>query len=242
MPVIKPLRVTEYLASHPQDLNVTFSFPDGRQLGANRMLLSASCEAFEAMFSGDWKEETVINLSDTNLGAFKLFVRILYSESVELREFDLLTLDQLYYLGDKYIIEEIKRNVIAATTVAIQMNMNIERLSLLEHIKSDPMKDMLTIEILDFLSSHRLNNYVIANRGAVEDVMDLAKLAKFYCSGKFKEPFMEAMMKAALIFIEDRDEEGVERSTGISNNVFTDLPETEENFKFMFKVMQMKEQ
>ena len=164
------------------------------------------------------------------------------SESVDLSEFDLLTLDQLYYLGDKYIIEEIKRSVTAVTKLVIQIWMDIEILSLLEHIKTDPMKEMLTTEVLAFLSSHRFNNYIIASRGAVGNVMDLSNLAKFYCSGKFSEPVMEAMLKAALIFIEDRDEEGVERSTGISNYVFTDLPETEDNFKFMFKVMQMKEQ
>ena len=102
MPVLKLLRVTEYLASHPHDINVTFSFTDGRQLGANPMLLSASCEAFEAMFSGDWKEETVIDLPDTKLEAFELFTKILYAESVNLvEEADILILDQLYYLADK---------------------------------------------------------------------------------------------------------------------------------------------
>ena len=104
MPVLKPLRMTEYLASHPQDIDVTFSFPDGRQLGANRLLLSASCEAFEAMFSGDWKEETVINLPDTNLEAFELFTRILYSESVDLGQLTIFTHDKLYYLADKYMV------------------------------------------------------------------------------------------------------------------------------------------
>ena len=109
MPV--PLRVTEYLARHPHDVNITFSFPDDRQLGANRMLLSASCEAFEAMFSGDWKEETVINLPDTNLEAFELFTRILYSESVDLGQLTIFTHDKLYYLADKYMVEEIKVNI-----------------------------------------------------------------------------------------------------------------------------------
>ena len=59
----------------------------------------------------------------------------------------------------------------------------------------------------------------------------------------FSELFMEAMVKAAVIFIENLDEEGVARKRAFSvlHYVFYYLPETEDNFKFMFKVMKSKE-
>ena len=112
MPVkMQRLSVTEYLASHPQDINVTFSFPDGRQLGANKLLLSMACTVLEAMFSGNWQEDEVINLPDTNLEAFQMFTEILYSKEVDLSKADWLDLDQLYYLAVKYMVEEIKEQI-----------------------------------------------------------------------------------------------------------------------------------
>ena len=104
------------------------------------------------MFSGNWKEETVVNLPDTNLEAFQLFTKILYSESVELSEAHIDTLDELYYLADKYMVEEIKANITdAAKVVEISA---LKDLSLLEHIKTDPIKEILTKEIIASLSSH----------------------------------------------------------------------------------------
>ena len=64
--ISKRLPFSRYLADHPQDLDVTFSFPDGRQLGANKMLLSIRS------FYKSWK--LVIYIKCTN----RFCVQILY--------------------------------------------------------------------------------------------------------------------------------------------------------------------
>ena len=144
MSVHKPLHMTEYLVSHPHNVNVTFSFPDGSQLGANRMLLAASCQTFQAMFYRDWKEETVIHLPDSNKEAFEFFTRILYREAVELYEADLLSLEKLYYLADKYMVEEIKKNITEAAKYVSYYNTTVqEDLLNLEHVMTDPIKEIV---------------------------------------------------------------------------------------------------
>ena len=55
----RSLPTSEYLAAHPHNTDVSFSFPDGRQLAANKLLLSIACNQFHNMFSGNWKEEQV---------------------------------------------------------------------------------------------------------------------------------------------------------------------------------------
>ena len=240
MPVLRPLLATEYLASHPQDINITFSFPDGRQLGANRMLLSASCDVFQTMLSGDWKEESIIQLPDTNLEAFQLFTKILYAESVDLNKEDIVTLDQLYYLADKYMIEEIKLNITdAASGIYADRWPFLEELSYLEHMKMDPTREIFTQEIIEFLDSHRYLTYLGDGNegGAVKKVEDLSRLANLYFSGKFSENIMEMMVRAAVFFLEDPDKDGLKLPTFFLRDVYKNIPETEESVKFMFKVM-----
>ena len=58
----RSLPTSEYLAAHPHNTDVSFSFPDGRQLAANKLLLSIACNQFHNMFSGNWKEEQVIRI------------------------------------------------------------------------------------------------------------------------------------------------------------------------------------
>ena len=84
--------------------------------------------------------------------------------------------------------------------------MDILDLSVLQYIETDAIKEIFTINLLDFLSSHRSED---EDGGAVKEVEDLSKLAKFYCSGKFSEPVLEAMVKAVVFLIVDPDKEGV---------------------------------
>ena len=103
--------------------------------------------------------------------------------------------------------------------------MNIEHLGLLEHIKTDPLKELFTTEMLGFLDCGH----------TVQTVQDWSTLAKFYCSGKFSEYAMEEMVNAAIFYTEEAS-----KYQPPSEYVFNKLPETEENYKFMFKVMKMK--
>ena len=266
MPVFKPLRMTDYLSSHPQHINVTFSFPDGRQLGANRMILSAACEAFEAMLSGNWKEETIIHLPDTNKDAFELFTKILYSESVDLGETDIFTIDQLYYLADKYMVEEIKVNIAEAAKEFLKgFNWDrdeekIEDLSLpgictvaiclLEHIYTD-IKEILAEEIISNFKFHlqfQAKDCVgkveclgcKACLGNIREVKDLLSLVKFFCLWKFSEPVKEGIVEAANLFIDDLDKVEEKEICNMSDYVLINLPEIEGNVKFLFKVMKLK--
>ena len=58
----RPLPASEYLGAHPHKTDICFSFPDGRQLEASKLLLSMASNNFHNMFSGNWREEQVGDL------------------------------------------------------------------------------------------------------------------------------------------------------------------------------------
>ena len=250
--------LTEYLASHPQDINVTFSFPDGRQLGSNKLLLSMASQVFEAMFSGNWQEDEVVNLPDTNLEAFQLFTQILYYKKVDLSKADWLTCDQLYYLADKYMVEEIKiqitdcakdnstsgeggwGDVWDGTDTAENLTMLGKctmSMLLMEHMKTDAVKEIITNNIIQNFNS--FNEYVPADMGEVKYPYDLSKVPKFYCREKFSEPMKEAIVEAAKALIGDPVKVGVKKIRNMSNFIFSHHPQSEENMKFLVKVMNL---
>ena len=80
--------------------------------------------------------------------------------------------------------------------------------------------------------------------GNVKEVMDLLTLVMFFCRGKFSEPVKEGIVEAANFFIDDPDKVEVKEIPNNSDYLFTnlqwELPETEGNVKFLFKVMKLK--
>ena len=247
MSISKHLPVSRYLTDNPKDLDVAFSFPDDRQLRANRMLLSLSSDAFQAMLSGDWKEEEVIHLPDTNLEAFEAITKYLYSEEVDLTAMSINQLDSLFHLADKYLIEEIKGSIIKQTENWLTLPQsccnacNLQcnaMLSVIKDLKTDPIKEAATKGIIKFLGQR--NNEENQTRGAVQCLFDVEVLAEAYGSGMYDESIMEGMVKAVVIFLIDPkwDTEGESTIQNVAY-IFDDLPETDECCKFMFKVMKM---
>ena len=56
----------------------------------------------------------VIHLPDTSYEAFELFVKILYSEPLNLNTISLNLLDQLYHLAEKYLVFEMQASIVEA--------------------------------------------------------------------------------------------------------------------------------
>ena len=119
------------------------------------------------------------------------------------------------------------------------MRPRIDALRLLEYINTDPIKEIVATEIVRDLNDPGSEEEDV---GFDSDVEDFSNFAKFYYSGKFSEPIKEAMVTAAVYYIVDPDKEGEMNFNKKCTYLFNYLPETEENVKFMFKVMKAKGQ
>ena len=160
-------------------------------------------------------------------------------------------LNTLFHLADKYLVEEIKGSIIDQTenwfTSDQAKNLKNKKrcsciVSVIDDIKTDPIKDAVTKGILKFLGQRSTAENPAG--GAVQHVDDVVDMAEAYSSGKYEESIMEGMVKAVVISLIDPQwtDGGEEWKRSIIQDTaegFENMPETAACCKFMFKVMQM---
>jgi len=83
------------------------------ELDAHKLILACGSEVFMTQFFGLIREECdVIPVEDASYDAFKVFLDLLYNKSVPVRQASFKILAELYYLADKYLMEEMKEMII----------------------------------------------------------------------------------------------------------------------------------
>lgn len=74
------------------------------EIYAHKTLLSALSPVFEAMFSGNWKESTSVQITDASFDAFNAFIQYFYADKVAI---NMGNVAGILYLADKYDIPKL---------------------------------------------------------------------------------------------------------------------------------------
>ena len=164
----------------------------------------------------------VIHMPDTSYEAFEMFVKILYSEPVNLDTTSFSLLDQLYNLAEKYLVFEMQASLMVAVEVnAHNYLADVQDIVVLFHVTSDnPVKEALAEGVIEFLD--RPDHYVLGV---------LPFLATAFYSGLYSDGVKEAIVRGAgeYIFINADDGPLV---------ILSRIPQSEDNSKFMHMLIQ----
>ena len=82
-------------------------------VGAHKFILALGSPVFKRQFYGYFEEaqisdkRTVIKILDSSPQVFRVFIKY-FNEEIDISQMDIKFLCNLYYLGDKYFIEELK--------------------------------------------------------------------------------------------------------------------------------------
>lgn len=89
-----------------ESTDISFSFPNaGKQkIDAHKTLLSALSPVFKAMFSGNWKESTQVEILDAHFDEFNEFAQYFYTDEITVST---KNVGELLYLAKKYEIPDL---------------------------------------------------------------------------------------------------------------------------------------
>ena len=77
-------------------------------IGAHKLLLALGSPVFKRQFCGPMREEAlVVSIVDSSPEVFRVFIKCFY-EDVDISQKSVQFLCDLYYLGEKYCIKELK--------------------------------------------------------------------------------------------------------------------------------------
>ena len=81
---------------------------DAAMIGAHKHVLALGSPVFKMQFYGPLREDRrVVRIVDSSPEVFRIFIKCFY-EDVDLNQLNIKILCDLYYLGDKYCVEELK--------------------------------------------------------------------------------------------------------------------------------------
>ena len=105
------------LESHSRintDVEFTFS-NDQKTVCAHRVILSGASDVFEAQFYGGVQGHTTqVLVTDASHRAFQLMVMYIYNKKHNWGEENVTLLSEMYYLGEKYHLDDLKRRIMDA--------------------------------------------------------------------------------------------------------------------------------
>ena len=95
---------------------------DAMMIGAHKHVLALGSPVFKMQFYGPLREDRrVIRIVDSIPEVFRVFIKCFY-EDVDLNQLNIKILCDLYYLGDKYCIEELKVRFMVLITLFVCIN------------------------------------------------------------------------------------------------------------------------
>jgi len=102
------------------NLGFNFSISPGgmqssrKEVSAHKLILAIASDVFTRQFFGLMQSENVINIKDASKDVFEMMIDFIYNKKIEFINYDLDCLSKLYYLADKYDIEELRLEIIAS--------------------------------------------------------------------------------------------------------------------------------
>jgi len=100
--------------SPPTDVKFVFKQEMGgvKEVTAHKMILAFGSDVFKREFYGSMKSEDVIEIKDAVQEVFQVMVECIYNKEQYWEDFDLSFLASLYHLAEKYMIENLRSEII----------------------------------------------------------------------------------------------------------------------------------
>eukprot|EP00092_Neocalanus_flemingeri_P087910 GFUD01111013.1.p1 GENE.GFUD01111013.1~~GFUD01111013.1.p1 ORF type:complete len:280 (-),score=61.22 GFUD01111013.1:34-873(-) len=122
--------------------DITFIFQSGgprrteiKKVKAQKVILAIASDVFEKEFYGDMKEtKDEIAIVDASQEVFQAMVDFIYNKQPNWKDFSVSFLCSLYYLGEKYIIGDLKAEIIATIS---DLKITKEKVLEIAHLAED---------------------------------------------------------------------------------------------------------
>jgi len=106
-------------------------------ISAHKVILSIASDVFETQFYGDVKEPLdEVDIVDASYEAFKAMVEFIYNKRHDWESEDIHFLADMFYLGEKYILEDLKLEVVEAVNKIQVSQANVLELAALAERQS----------------------------------------------------------------------------------------------------------
>jgi len=158
----------------PTDVRFWFKDDDGsiKEVKAHTLILAAASDVFNREFYGNLSSEHDIEIKDACQEVFQTMVEFVYNKKPSYKDADLGFLASLYYLADKYDIQDLRIEIIAAIPDHEVTKENVLEIANLaeENILHNPLSEALyeaaarfvkTSEVLDFFTDKNDDNALV---------------------------------------------------------------------------------
>ena len=113
--------------SPPTDVKFVFKQEMGgvKEVTAHKMILAFGSDVFKREFYGSMKSMDEIKIKDASQEVFQVMVECIYNKEQQWEDFDLSFLASLYHLADKYMIDNLRSEIIASISNYISTEENV---------------------------------------------------------------------------------------------------------------------
>jgi len=136
--------------------NVRFVFnEDGvmKEVTAHTQILACSSEVFNREFFGALATEKEVEIKDASQEVFQTMIEFIYNKKPKFKELDLKFLISLYYLADKYDIQDLCSNIISTIPKHLVVKKDVLPIAMLaeENIVHPPLSEALYDAAANFM-------------------------------------------------------------------------------------------
>eukprot|EP00092_Neocalanus_flemingeri_P092961 GFUD01118090.1.p1 GENE.GFUD01118090.1~~GFUD01118090.1.p1 ORF type:complete len:263 (+),score=56.90 GFUD01118090.1:51-839(+) len=142
--------------SQPPPTDVSFLFKDDgilvKEIKAHKMILAIASDVFNREFYGSMAEDE-IEIKDASQEVFQKFIEFIYNKPLTWKDYHLSFLSSLYYLAEKYNVEDLKHEIIASIPEHDVTMHNVLDIAILAegHNHHQPLSEGLYDEVASFL-------------------------------------------------------------------------------------------
>eukprot|EP00092_Neocalanus_flemingeri_P021403 GFUD01023204.1.p1 GENE.GFUD01023204.1~~GFUD01023204.1.p1 ORF type:complete len:274 (+),score=65.02 GFUD01023204.1:51-872(+) len=142
--------------SQPPPTDVSFLFKDDgilvKEIKAHKMILAIASDVFNREFYGSMAEDE-IEIKDASQEVFQKFIEFIYNKPLTWKDYDLSFLSSLYYLAEKYNVEDLKDEIIASIPEHDVTKQNVLDIAILaeDHNHHQPLSEGLYDEVASFV-------------------------------------------------------------------------------------------
>eukprot|EP00092_Neocalanus_flemingeri_P017898 GFUD01019364.1.p1 GENE.GFUD01019364.1~~GFUD01019364.1.p1 ORF type:complete len:263 (+),score=75.50 GFUD01019364.1:54-842(+) len=129
--------------------DVTFLFKEegvfAKEVKAHKLILAFGSDVFNRTFFGNLESEDEINIIDANQDVFQAMIDFIYNKQPNWKDCDISFLASLYYLADKYNIEDLRDIIIATIPEQEVTRENVLRIAILaeDNVFHQPLSEAL---------------------------------------------------------------------------------------------------
>jgi len=118
-------------------------FDETLTVTAHKVILSIASDVFEAQFYGNIQEPSDrINISDASFKAFQMMVEYIYNREHAWEKEELSFLAEMYYLGEKYHLDDLKEEILDSVAKHYVNRSNLLEVAILAEKQAQPHPEL----------------------------------------------------------------------------------------------------